>query len=307
MRFAPLLLLVMLSSTGCTSLALRRNTVSQIESTTDLRYKAVLDNLAMLNDSPHSLPSYSVMLAGTTKILDQGSIGSASNIGRETVGKAGATITHLQTETLDIPAQRGISENWTLDPVTSPEKLKAIRMACWWVLFGKESVLETDDIHLGGNPRKENPLNDLNDRLDPAKRGYYFDVASDLEKLPRDWLHHGEWKDVPPGAAYKAQSNGKWIWVMPEGMEGLSRFTLIIQNLSRLVTDQVYYPRAVTRTIQLTTAIDGKTVAFTFYVDEASNPVADAASYAYPVKRRLETIVNDPSLKSQIAASSSGR
>lgn len=152
-------------------------------------------------------------------------------------------------------------------------------------------------------------MNDLADRNDPKKRGYYFDVADDLSKLPCQWLHRGCFADVPCNAVYKAHSQGTWVWVNADGMEGLSRFTLIIQSLARQITDQAYYPKAVTRTINYTKTIDSKTgtsAVLTFFVDENGIPVADANSYAQAVKSRQQTIVNDPSLKSQIATSSSG-
>jgi hypothetical protein len=306
--FVPFLLV--LSSCGCTSLALEKHTIGQVQTTTDLRYQEVLDNLALLNDNPCSLPAFAVMLSGTTKILDQAQTISSTLIGRETVGKAGATITHFQQQLMDLPAQRGINENWTLDPVTSPEKLVAIRAACHWVLFGETSVVETGNVHLGARPKPD----DLPSLNDPSKRGYYFNVADDLAKLPKGWLCHGALKDVPWNAAYKAGVNGKWVWVMPNGMEGLSGFTIVIQTLSRQVTDKAYYPPPVVRTINYSAsmmmkngqAAADKSVLITAFVDQNGIPVSDANSYAYPVKQRLETIVNDPNLKSQIAASSSG-
>ena len=227
MSFKSLYTVLFVLSTGCTSLALKRQSVAQIESTTDLRYQEVLDNLALLKHSPYSLPAYSVILAGTTKVLDQGQLISATNIGREAVGKAGGTITHFQSETLDIPAQRAINENWTLDPVTSPEKLMAMRMACWWVLCGPQSVVENDKIHLGAKPTDDAALDDT------SKWGYYFDVAKDLEALPPNWLHCGQLCDVPHNAMYKARNHNDWVWVTADGLEGLTQFTLILQNLSR--------------------------------------------------------------------------
>lgn len=107
MRIGALIILLIVTGSGCTSLALKRQAINQIETSADLRYKEVLDNLALFSDNPNSLPAYTLILSGTTKVLDQGSIGSAANIGRETVGKAGATVTHFQSETLDIPGQRG--------------------------------------------------------------------------------------------------------------------------------------------------------------------------------------------------------
>ena len=180
MRLGPLILALATFSTGCTTISLQRNTLQQVESLSDLRYQQVLYNLAALHESPAVLPAYAAITAGTTTISDQGTVNPTGAFGREIINKVGSTATHFTAGTLDLMEQRKISQNWSLDPVSVPEKLQAMRDACWWVLFGRESVIEKDNVHLAAKPPKPT---DPKSPIDLNKVGYYFGVADDLVQL----------------------------------------------------------------------------------------------------------------------------
>jgi hypothetical protein len=113
-----------------------------VRSSTDLRYREVLENLAMIADNPAILPSFSSIYAGTTDISDTLQA-SSQTIWLRMLTKPFGSATLFSTESLDVPATRAVKQNWTLDPVIVPEKLAAMRCACWWALFGPE--------HLCGN------------------------------------------------------------------------------------------------------------------------------------------------------------
>ena len=241
MRWWSFGLLGAVCSVGCTNLALERHTVKQVETGADLRYKDILNNLAVFADVPYSLPSLNAIFSGSTKITDQLQATSQTVIGRQTLGPNAnvvtGTATFPQSETLTIPGQRQIYGMWTLDPVSSPEKLRAIRACCWRVLYGPDFGAAEDHALL----KKYNPKANT----DPP--GHYFDVLDDLKDIEAHhpgWLCHGCMSEVPLRACYKAHCRGHWVWVMPDGMEGLSKFTLIMTKLARVPTDAYYFPQA---------------------------------------------------------------
>ncbi len=155
MRVCSLVLIALaLVATGCTSQSLQRNTVKQIETIADVRYEEALNNLAMLDVSPWSLPSYSSIFSGTTKVLDQSTISPTGNIGQDVLSMSPVKlgVTHFQTGSLDVPSQRQVSDTWSLDPVTEPEKLRAMRGLCVWVLHGQQAVSPEDARLMGPKP-----------------------------------------------------------------------------------------------------------------------------------------------------------
>jgi hypothetical protein len=309
MRFGPLILVVATFSAGCTTLSLDRNSLSQSESLSDLRYKEVLYNLAALAENPAVLPAYASIAAGTTTISDTGTITPTTVIGRELLKRG--TITHFQSETLELMAQRRVEENWSLDPVAGPERLQAMRYACWWVLFGKESVSETGNVHLGNKPQK--PEKDPKDSKpsDAPAPGYYFAVTDQLAGLPDGWLHRGGLKDVPVKAAYKAHCGHSWVWVWADGMEGLTKFTIVMHKISRTATDSAFYPDPEVRTIvkqgSFGNGANARTVKVTAYVDMNDKLVSGAGAYVagFPFKKRIDDVGVNPFERSIITAAGS--
>jgi hypothetical protein len=55
-----------------------------------------------------------------------------------------------------------------------------------------------------------------------------------LVRLPQGWLHIGRLCDVPLTACYKDHCGDTWVWVMPDGIEGLAGFTLVLQDIATL-------------------------------------------------------------------------
>jgi hypothetical protein len=301
MRAFPLLLLLAPCFTclvGCTNLSLQRHTLAHIETIADLRYREVLENLALIDAVPASLPFYATIYTGTTRLSDQQMMTSSAVFGREAVTKGSVligTMTRVQQGVLDTPMQRQVVSNWTLDPITGPEKLLAMRAACKWVLCGPDSLDDAErQIVKGWDPEAHMPP------------GHYFDFEKDLKKLPCDWLGRGCLAQVPVHAAHVAHYHDRWVWVMPEGMEGLSAFSLIMSNIARLKTDEMYFPKAETRTVSFVDATPRNNpkmkVTVTAYADREGRLVAGEGKTAEPVKLRLENITSDTALRSTINA-----
>jgi len=58
-----------------------------------------------------------------------------------------------------------------------------------------------------------------------------------IAKLPVGWFHVGPKKDVPKNACYVARCHGACVWVTPDGLEGLTRLTLIVMDIATIDPD----------------------------------------------------------------------
>jgi hypothetical protein len=201
---------------GCTMLSLERHTVAQSASTGDLRYREVMDNLAMSAANPSALPYYATIYSGSAQVSDTfGAISTTT--WQHVVGKNG-----FGSEAFNPSEQRQIIENWTLDPVVYSAKLEAMRACAKWVLFGPNSLNE-EEMSLLINP----------DAAPPGPNPH-FDVADRLANLPSGWVHIGRLCDVPACACYKAHCAQTWAWVEGAGMQGLADYTLVLQSIGRV-------------------------------------------------------------------------
>jgi hypothetical protein len=406
-----LLVSVLAIGPGCTSVALKRATLAQAESSTDLRYKEVIENLAMSAAEPDILPSYSSIYAGSTDVNDVIRATSASVWVRAALKHPGWFATFFSTQTADFVGSRAVKSNWTLDPTIVPEKLRAMRAASRWVTLGREEVgpdlrylfaykpptyqtwfellplpseKDLSRIPISGrnlvivaevnrmlyfrifngsgvqkidgyakdiikNTELSKQINNLSyidselKRLKPGANlspeveanvlaavttvlqhpvpsdfapvmtdpgtgeGNFFDVIDDLAALPPGWLHREtRWKDVPWNACYSAGSGDTFVWVGPEGMEGLSKFLLILQKIARTDFGSAYYPKTLTRKVEKDFAFkeQGKNyvATATFYLDEQGLLTSGQNAPALPRKVRVDNVGTASELKSVISA-----
>jgi hypothetical protein len=226
------LILILVSGfacSGCTTMALERHALRQGESATEIRYQEVMENLARVAHDPAALPAYSSIFVGTTQVTDSASLGSTTVW--VTRGVMGTTRGGFVAETANPQIARNISENWALDPVMAPEKIEALRCACRWVIYGPEKACDSCPTLLLSPEEDHSP-------------GRHFGVAQRLARLPACWVHVGRCKDVPAKALYKAHYEHTWVWVMPDGMQGLADFTLIFQDIARVQinSDSLFTP-----------------------------------------------------------------
>ena len=305
-------------SAGCTSLALKNATLAHVGSSTDLRYRETVENLAMTAANPSFLPSYSSIFAGTTDVNDIVR-GSSATVWLRTALKPIGYATGFSTETADFFGSRAVKSNWTLDPTIVPEKLRAMRAASRWAVNGPDEVgpdiryLKTyepaqhEEVTVAG---KEGELArpTLVEVKPGDEPGSYFDVADRLAGLPRGWLHVEERRcDVPRGACYWAGCGDKYVWVGEGGMAGLSEFLLILQQIARADYDSTYFPKTQTRTVQKDFVFSelGKNyvATATLYLDENGRVTPSAGLPAIPVKSRIDNVGTNADLKSVINAS----
>jgi hypothetical protein len=210
-----LLLIVPLAvaSAGCTATSLERNTVNQIQTAADYRYQATLHALAMVAADPGTLPSFSLLSNGVTSVSDTGVANSVTTW-------TGSPV-RFAFEALAFTGSHSPQIQWTVDPVADDTQLEAMRCACRWVLEGPQS-LDEDCLHILDDPEAD---------LTP---GPHFGVAERLVRLPEHWLGVGRACDVPRGACYQDHCGNKYVWVTPDGTEGLANFTLVLQDIATL-------------------------------------------------------------------------
>ena len=210
---------------GCTHDELRRDTNNVEKTMADLRFQGILNNLAMMAHNPASLPNPIAVTTGFAQASDSGG------------GKGNAVFNPHGLMTWqfgDASLSRQVTEQWALQPLHKPDKLRMMRCA-FQVLLG--SPLATCD-DPGCGP-------------DCYQRLHAFfateDATPDLTcAIPRGWYSVGRACDVPKNACFSAYYGDTYVWVMPDGIDGLSRFTLSILRIA--LTDRTTPAVAVDRT-----------------------------------------------------------
>jgi hypothetical protein len=209
---------------GCTHLQLRRSTLKQQRTLADLNCQQVLDNVAQFVANPDSMPFFSYAATGSTQISDAGSA---------TVNLTWDPRT-LVSEMLGITGSRTVVEGWGLSAINDPDRLYAMR--CVYRMVVGAATSDCDDC--------------------VSRLGAFFN--NDFSKqahclIPMGWFQVGCKADVPRCACYVSHACGRYVWVTPEGLDGLTRLTLTILDIA---TVSPYH--APQRTIVTTYGADGK-------------------------------------------------
>jgi hypothetical protein len=106
-----------LAAAGCTNMQLRRSTVGQATTVTELQYQQILNNLAMSYCDPYVLPSLISIKSGTTQAADTGTAGVLP------AAEPNALIAPTLT------GSRTIVEQWSTAPITDDTTLDLLNMA----------------------------------------------------------------------------------------------------------------------------------------------------------------------------------
>ncbi len=235
-RYRRLLVLAALvTATGCrTHQNLRENTLRTTSTLTDLNYQQVLNNVAMMTANVGAMPSLVVVNAGTITVADQATLAANAT--------SAPTITHAQQAGSGLPilsllfnpsASRTLTENWSVAPVTDVDNLRRIRCALQILVLRGGETTGCDQC------------------LNLLRRFYLGEIERTECLIPLGWYHVGTKHDVPRDACYVASYGPTYIWVGPEGIEGLTRFTMTIIDLA------TGKPHAPTKTVVKTYKPDG--------------------------------------------------
>jgi hypothetical protein len=235
MRASLLCLPALLALAGCqTHLSLRNNTLNASNTLTDLNYQQVLDNLAMFVATPSAMPSIAIFNAGTVTVADQKSINAnATYAPTITFGQQIGSGLPILSLLFNPSGSRNVTENWSLLPVTDVDNLRRIRCAFQLVVLeGRETT-------------------DCDRCADLLQRFYQGETDRMDCVLPVGWFHSGGKKDVPKEACYVGCYCNTYVWVLPDGLEGLTRFTMTVIDLA------TGKPHAPTKTVVKTYKADG--------------------------------------------------
>jgi hypothetical protein len=205
MRIPTLAISLALLAGGCTHAQLERSTLNQGTTLADLQYKQVLDNLAAFVGNAAALPYFALTSTGQTQVADQGE-GTFSLSWMEPFTNG---------QTLGMTASRQLTESWSLSSVLDADKLA--RMRCAYQLVVGVPDNECD--------KCMHKLCEIygKDIMDPVFLACHF---------PRGWFSVGCKKDVPKCACCIGRHCNTYVWVTPDGLDGLTRFTLTILNLA---------------------------------------------------------------------------
>ncbi|HVS37255.1 MAG TPA: hypothetical protein VMS17_16965 [Gemmataceae bacterium] len=204
-RLAALGLLV-LAATGCEAVQLRNHVVKQAATLTDIQYQQVLDNLAMFVQDPAALPYFSLTPTGSVGIQQTGT--ASAGVNWDYLGAGSAFINHADKKNLGLMGNEQAIGQWSTSSLLNPDELTLMRWAFQRALgcSGQDGQKELEGFF----------------KYNPAR----------LEALQSGWYGAGGCKDVPRGACYVGHYHGTYVWVTPEGMEGLTRFTLAILDIA---------------------------------------------------------------------------
>ena len=123
-----LVLLCLIASTGCAFIPLRRNTINQARTVSDIHQQQVVDNLAMFVFNPNSMPCFSYPTQGTNQVTNTTTGGVSTGWGAITQGPVAGKFL-LNALGITVNGQHQSNEAFTLVPINDPRKLELMRCA----------------------------------------------------------------------------------------------------------------------------------------------------------------------------------
>lgn len=208
-HLVPGMIGILISLSGCTHLALRDDTVKTTNTLTELQFQQILDNVARFEHHHDTLPSFAVATSGTVSIADSagGGISPTYSPTLTFQNQANGALPILSI-LFPFSAQRAVTENWSLTPITDADNLRRLRCAYRLLVMGEAT------------PNYEFCRKQMAD--------FFAGEAAALVDYypPRGWYGVGTKKDVPRCATYVGCHGQTYVWVMPEGVNDLALFTM---------------------------------------------------------------------------------
>lgn len=199
---------MLLACAGCTHDRLRADTVRVASTLTDLQYRMVLDNIAMMSVHPRILPWHVKLDGGSVQVNDQlkAEAGLLSLAWRSVYDA-------IEGRALILP-ERQATQQWDVVPVTNPRELRDLQ-ALYRKALGKE--------------------------VEP-------ELLEAIDEIPTGWFGLGARGQAPADALYTGTYRDRWVWVTPDGVEGLSKLTLLVLQVAELKRDERGFRRGVIST-----------------------------------------------------------
>jgi hypothetical protein len=224
-------------ATSCTHHQLTQSTVLTTSTVTDIQYRIVLMNLALLSCHPEALPSHIDLAEGVIQVNDEAGFGGAG-------GFTTFNGTRFGIEQLGPSVSRKISEQWGADATTDPRRLVELR-DLYRVALGMPTLPPPNAIaylrRIEAEKQKEKKREeedgeeDSNNDSSDEDRDERVPIEVLLTDVPPPgWYHLGAKKDVPKTACYVGRYGDRYAWVMADGMPSLSQFTVTAMMIVKL-------------------------------------------------------------------------
>jgi hypothetical protein len=218
---------------GCSSTSLQQYTLNQSMTVSDMRYKQVMFDLAVIAENRGKLPSFALTGGGLANVTNTVSFDSATLWAEAVRG--------FSQDTLAASGQHNPELQWTLDPIVSEPQLEALGYAFMWAIYGPPP--------LGTRPREVLRALTLHDILycpseGETKRppGYRFGVEEQLSKIPQGWVHQTDKYHIPKEAIYHAACGDTAVWVGKDDLGSLSEFTLVVLDIATIDPKSLIIP-----------------------------------------------------------------
>jgi hypothetical protein len=214
---------------GCQEAQLREKTLKVVNTTSDLLYDQVLDNVALSIDNPAALPFFDGPTQGTAQVQRNFQASytagwdllafSASFAGRYLFDKQAAMLQGSQLNNL----------SWQLTPTDNPDKL--ILMQCAYRRATGQSTDDCEHVLYEFYHRRHMLNGDFEANKDQKATPPPPPLVNYAAFLQPGWFSVGKKGDVPKCACYVGRHCKTYVWVTPEHFEEFARFTLAILDM----------------------------------------------------------------------------
>ncbi len=253
---------------GCTSGRLRQRTINQGSTLPGLQYQQVLDNLAQFAENPAALPWHVNLKEGTSQVTDSLSGGAALDIGPpvtwfpELIGSRTAVAQWGVSPVIDATELRLLRIAYRrahgAPDMPSPEFLDELAQELKDQFASNADLVNESELFYEFQGRASRSSRELDDRVittndvtvcgapDPPRERSPLarnvcrkigTIQDDLARIQPGWFHVGRKRDVPKDACYVGKCGNCYVWVLPEGREQLTEFTLTVLKLSSLIKE----------------------------------------------------------------------
>ena len=204
--------------TGCTHEQLATSTARTASTVMDIQYQMVMDNLARMQRNSAALPAQIRIKQGTVQVSDE-------------VGFYQLEVSGSASGTFGGPrAERTVSEQWGADAITDPLALQQLQDV-YRAAMRLPPLEEPAFLHLQQVEAASKASTKPKSGQSPLDAMMKINLQRDV---PLGWFKVGSEKQVPADARYVGHSGDSWAWVSPNGLPGLSRFTLLILFITKL-------------------------------------------------------------------------
>jgi hypothetical protein len=224
--------LICAALSGCQALQLENRTVRMSRTLTDLQYRQVMDNLALLADQPSAMPFFSVAQTGKTTI-QQNTQGS-STVSWDLITVAGRLFDKVLFDKGGFGLQYNQQniEEWDTTPALDPVQLILMqglyRKALGYPIpFAQQQALDT----FFAPPTKEkvNTLTQAHKNYMPEFQYALYDLYT---RIDSGRIFVGRHHEAPKDACYVGRHGHTLAWVTSDGMDSLTALSIAVLDVA---------------------------------------------------------------------------